>query len=95
MTQMPIGGVKGGKRCRFYASDGDVKYETADGSTEYPWHDHVDKYMQERIRWVLLMESIRVLNYGHRTAIGVEDIMVKCKGVKSGGYYLAIIGDRD
>ena len=34
--QMSIGGVKGGKRCRFYASDGDVNYETSDGSTEYP-----------------------------------------------------------
>ncbi len=34
--QMSIGGVEGGKRCRFYASDGDVNYETADGSTEYP-----------------------------------------------------------
>ena len=32
--QMSIGGVKGGKRCRFYASDGDVNYETTDGSTE-------------------------------------------------------------
>ena len=32
--QMSIGGVKGGKRCRFYASDRDVNYETADGSTE-------------------------------------------------------------
>ena len=53
--QMSIGGVKGGKRCRFYASDGDVNYETADGSTEYPWHDRVANYMRERIRWVLLM----------------------------------------
>ena len=33
--QMSIGGVKGGKRCRFYAPDGDVDYETADGSTEF------------------------------------------------------------
>ena len=32
--QMSIGGMKGGKRCRFYASDRDVNYETADGSTE-------------------------------------------------------------
>ena len=32
--QMSIGGVKGGKRCKFYASDGDVNYETADGLTE-------------------------------------------------------------
>ena len=32
--QMSIGGVKGGKRCRFYASDRDVNYEMADGSTE-------------------------------------------------------------
>jgi hypothetical protein len=52
---MSIGGVKGGKRCRFYASDGDVNYEAADGSTEYPRHDRVEKYMRERIRWVLLM----------------------------------------
>jgi hypothetical protein len=34
--QMSIGGVKGGKRCSFYASDGDVNCETSDGSTEYP-----------------------------------------------------------
>ena len=53
--QMSIGGVKGGKRCKFYASDGDVNYETADGLTENPCHDLVDKYIQERIRWVLLM----------------------------------------
>ena len=33
--QMSIGGVKGGKRCRFYAPDGDVNYETTDGSTEF------------------------------------------------------------
>ena len=33
--QMSIGGVKGGKRCRFYAPDGDVNYETADDSTEF------------------------------------------------------------
>ena len=32
--QMSIGGVKDGKRCRFYASDRDVNYETDDGSTE-------------------------------------------------------------
>ena len=32
--QMSIGGVKGGKRCRFYASDRDVNYETADGIAE-------------------------------------------------------------
>ena len=33
--QMSIGGVKGGKRCRFYDSDGDVKFEMDDSSTEY------------------------------------------------------------
>ena len=44
--QMSIGGVKGGKRCRFYAPDGDVNYETADGSTELRWHDCVEKYMR-------------------------------------------------
>ena len=35
MYKMSIGGVKGGKRCRFYASDGDVKFEMDDSSTEY------------------------------------------------------------
>jgi hypothetical protein len=53
--RMSIGGVKGGKRCRFYASDRDVNYETDDGIAEYPCHDLVEKYMQERILWVLLM----------------------------------------
>jgi hypothetical protein len=33
-TVPTIGGVKGGKRCRFYASDRDVNYETADGIAE-------------------------------------------------------------
>jgi hypothetical protein len=32
--QMSIGGVKGGKRCRLYASDRDVNYETDDGIAE-------------------------------------------------------------
>ena len=32
---MSTGGVKGGKRCRFHAADGDVSFSIIDGSTDY------------------------------------------------------------
>ena len=32
---MSTGGVKGGKRCRFHATDGDVTFSMIDGSAEY------------------------------------------------------------
>jgi len=48
--QMSIGGVKG------MVKDVDFMRPLATLITKlYPWHDRIEKYMRERIRWVLLM----------------------------------------